>query len=84
MENMSTPFHGTAYRYLTPKDGEKIIGVCQVMGGLWQVCWVGEDSRRHPIKSRGLPVMSKPETLQGYLETWASLHKLEEVVHAGQ
>lgn len=78
---MSTPspFHGTAYRYRTPKDGEKTIGVCEILGGVWRVCWVGEDSRRHPIKSKGLPVMTKPETLQSSLDQWAALHKLEEV-----
>ena len=76
---MAGTFFGKSYRYRTPKDGVKTIGVCEVAGGAWQVCWVSEDSRRHMIKSRGLPVMTKPEPLQGYFETWASLHKLEEV-----
>lgn len=78
---MSTPspFHGTAYRYMTPKDGEQTIGVCQqFLGGPWTVCWFGEKGR-HQIKSKGLPVMTKPETLQTYLDQWAALHKLEEV-----
>ena len=76
---MAGPFHGKAYRYMTPKDGEKFIGVCAIANGLWQVCWVDECSRRHPIKSKGLPVMTKPETLQGCLDQWAALHKLEEL-----
>lgn len=78
---MSTPspFHGKAYRYRTPEDGEQIIGVCQFMQKLWAVCWFDGEGRRHSIKSKGLPQTLKPETAQVYLDLWAELHKLPEV-----
>ena len=76
---MAAPFFGKPYRYGTLKDGEQTIGVCEISGGFWVVAWVGEDSRRHRIVSKGLPQTLKAETAQSYLDQWAALHKLLEV-----
>ena len=78
---MSTPspFHGQTYRYPTPSHGEQAIGVCEIMAGLWAVCWIVQGGGRHRVKTHHLPTMTKPETLQGYLDQWAALRKLEEV-----
>lgn len=74
------PFFGRTYRYPTPSHGEQTIGVGEILTGLWEVCWIVPNGPRMRLKSRQLPAMVKPETLQSYLDQWAQLHKLEEVV----
>lgn len=77
---MGSPFHGKTYRYGTPEHGERIIGVCQILGAFWITGWIGPDSRRYRIHSKGLPQTLKPETAQAYLDQWAALLKLPEAL----
>lgn len=74
-----SPFHGTRYWYPTPDDLLRHIGVCQVLGGAWAVCWVKENGARVRVKSSNLPVLADPDAAQRRLDEWAVKRGLEVV-----
>lgn len=73
-------FHGQRYWYPTPGHGLKQIGVCQVLGGVWAVCWINQHGSRVRVKSSNLPVLADPDAAQRRLDEWATARKLREVV----
>ena len=73
-------FHGQRYWYPTPGHGLKQIGVTQVLGEVWAVCWVNHHGSRVRVKSSNLPVLADPDAAQRRLDEWAVSRKLREVV----
>lgn len=75
-------FYGRTYRYHTPRDGVRTIGVCLGLGSdIYLVAWVSETGARKRVKTARLPVISDPAKLQAYLDAWAAKRKLEKVVN---
>lgn len=72
-------FHGKTYQYPTPGHGPQTIGVCQVLGGVWAVCWVNHHGSRVRVKTSSLPVLADPAAAQRRLDEWAVQRKLREV-----
>ena len=72
-------FHGRVYRYSTPSDGLRVIGVCRVLGDNYAVCWVRDNGTLKRVKSVSLPVIDNPKDLQDLLDTWAVMRRLKEV-----
>ncbi|MEB3167882.1 MAG: hypothetical protein VKK97_04030, partial [Synechococcaceae cyanobacterium] len=71
-------FHGKRYWYPTPGHGLQKIGVCQVLGGVWAVCWINHHGSRVRVKTSNLPVLASPDLAQRYLDEWAAKRKLKE------
>ena len=73
-------FHGRTYIWNTANNGPQRIGVCQVLGEQWAVCWVSNTGGRHRIKTARLPVVELPDYLQALFERWAGQRSLREFV----
>lgn len=76
---MDGRFYGRCYTYPTPNNGEQTIGVTEVLGGLFAVCWVTDGGAKRRIKTPHLPVMKSPDAVQRDLDGWAAARKLREV-----
>lgn len=76
---MDGRFYGLCYAYQTPNDGLKTIGVTEVLGGMYAVCWVTDNGSKKRIRSVNLPVLDDPKSVQALLDRWAAIRALEEV-----
>jgi hypothetical protein len=76
---MDGRFCGQCYTYPTPNNGEQTIGVTEVLGGLFAVCWVTDSGAKRRIKSSQLPVLASLDAVQRNLDAWAVARKLREV-----
>jgi hypothetical protein len=77
-EAVQVKFHGKAYRYPTG-EGERAIGVCEVLGGMYAVCYMRPNGSLVRIKIRQLPTLPRADRLQQLLDQWAALCKLPQV-----
>lgn len=76
---MPLPWCGQTYHYPTPGGAVQIIGVTQVLGALYGVCFITESGARKRVKSPQLPVVRSANHAQQRLDKWAEKRGLNPV-----